>query len=100
MKKYRRIKEVFIIQWVGDESILKDIQNVLNEINAEYGDEYFIVSIDDKTLCLLYGLYKYGGVTSSFLEIGEYVVLDLDNENHPFFGLNETNLNKTYIEIV
>ncbi len=99
MKRFRKKQEIYVAQWTGDKSIVKDIKSVIKEYNEEMNEEYFKVVIDDDILCLSYGSYRDGGgVLSSFLQIGEYVVFDY-NEDHPFFGIDEKYLKEIYVEL-
>lgn len=95
MKKYRKIQEVLVWKWTGDNSLIDEMNKDLTSFNKD--DEKFEAILDGETLILS---HKTDGLSSNmFVQIGEYVVLDLAEDVIPFTCYDEKWLNKKYIEL-
>ena len=96
MKKYRKIQEVMVWKWEGDNSLIDEMNKDLIPFNEDICEKFEVFADGD----ILILSHKINNSTSNcFVQIGEYVVLDLAKEVVPFNCYDEKWLNKEYIEI-
>ena len=100
MKKYRKKQEVLVWKWMGDsgacgQSVVDKINKDLSRFNKN--DEKFEAVVNGDILTLS---HKIGGHTSNyFLRIGEYAVLDINQEIMPLMGCSKEYLNNNYVRL-
>lgn len=98
----KKIIEIYVFKWLGDESLIVEINKTLKIINKKYKDRgNFSVGLsqNDNTILGLTQEYSDGFeiyYTTSWTHPNEYVVLDLNEDVNPFRSVNETFFNKNY----
>jgi folylpolyglutamate synthase/dihydropteroate synthase len=102
MKKYKRKEEVLVFQWTGDKEIVDTINELLSPINKIHEVEFKVKILEDgEILCLIQK--DESRTTSSFLRIGEYMIIDpneaIFSEFLPISRCSEEFIEKYYTEI-
>lgn len=98
MKKFRRKEVVLAWKWIGDKSIIDNINETLKSYDGMFkvgltNDENILYASDTR------GEGMYTRTSTDYVRKGEYIVFDVNNEDKPFGQYSEEWLNKTYEEL-
>ena len=101
MKKYRRKEVVLAWKWMGDKSIIDNINKTLESYNGRFKvgvstDENILYASDTREDDIINSSIL---ITTDYVRIGEYIVFDVNNEDRPLGQYSEEWLNKTYEEL-
>ena len=96
MERYRRKQEILVMKWTGEESEIKEFREHLKSFK-EFRVE-MATSNDEKILCLIHDR-GYDGTSTYYVHVGEYALLDINDELFPFRCIDERQLNEEYVKI-
>jgi hypothetical protein len=97
MEKYRYKNDILVFKWVGDKSLILEIEEVIKP----YTSLKVGISTDENILYVSDSYKEYDNIFTStdYVRIGEFVVFDLNNKEKQLCCCNEEWLNKKYIKL-
>jgi hypothetical protein len=96
----RKNREIHAFKWEENESMIDDINKILDPINDRIEFGKFEISIatnsrdNSKVLCLTH--IRGHETSTSYVYRGDYAVLDLNEEIMPFAALSEEYFKENY----
>jgi formylmethanofuran dehydrogenase subunit A len=101
MKKYRKKNEILVWQWTGDKSIIAEMNEALKSFNDKYQGEKLSASMTTSNPDDVLGLsHQRGSLTSNeFVDIGEYIIFDINDNERPLGCYNEKWLNNKFVPL-
>jgi len=100
MKRYRRLEDILVFQWVGDFAIIDEINNAVESFNKTHEDTLKAGKdiYGDENVLIISHRGEYGMISES-VAMNNYIIFDVNEIETSLGSHSEEYLNENFILI-